>query len=243
MRLTNSLIKGIRRSAFLLDKLASVISLKTNKDSRIQMKRCLPWFKDNGDKTLRLDYQLDSRSVVFDLGGYEGQWASDIFSKYSCYIHVFEPHPAYCLNIKKRFYPNPKITVYEFGLSNENKKLEMNVSFDSSSLYKRGGEFVDICLVDCRDFFKTNRVSQIDLLKINIEGGEYDLLECLVETHYLKNIKNIQIQFHDFVPQALERMRNIQTRLSDTHTLTYQYEFVWENWKLKAIEAEIDEIK
>ena len=37
--------------------------------------------KDDAEK-LRLDYNLNENSVVFDLGGYEVQWASDIFSKY-----------------------------------------------------------------------------------------------------------------------------------------------------------------
>ena len=46
--------------------------------------------------------------------------------------------------------------------------------------------------------------------------------------------KNIQVQFHDFIIQnAEERMINIQRKLELTHELTYQYVFVWENWKLK----------
>ena len=44
-----------------------------------QEKRVLPWIKDKGDKTFRLNYDLHEDSLVFDLCGYEGQWASDIF--------------------------------------------------------------------------------------------------------------------------------------------------------------------
>ena len=50
-------------------------------------KRAIPWFKIQGDKTLRLNYNLNDASLVFDLGGYEGQWSSDIFSKYCCFIN------------------------------------------------------------------------------------------------------------------------------------------------------------
>ena len=70
------------------------------------------------------------------------------------------------------------------------------------------------------------------MIKINIEGSEYDLLEHLIETYFIANIGNIQVQFHNFIDNAKERMRNIQTNLAKTHKLTYQYEFVWENWKL-----------
>ena len=45
------------------------------------------WFDIKGDKTLRLQYPLNEESIVFDLGGYHGQWASDIFNKYMCNIN------------------------------------------------------------------------------------------------------------------------------------------------------------
>ena len=69
-------------------------------------------------------------------------------------------------------------------------------------------------------------------MKVNIEGGEYDLLEGLIENGLTARIRNIQVQFHDFVPNAYERMKNIQLSLSKTHKITYQFEFVWENWEL-----------
>ncbi len=76
--------------------------------------------------------------------------------------------------------------------------------------------------------------SKIELLKLNIEGGEYELLESLLENDCITYFKNIQVQFHDFLfDNAKERMTKIQEQLSKTHELTYQYEFVWENWKLK----------
>jgi hypothetical protein len=40
-----------------------------------------------------LEYDLNADSVCIDIGGYEGQWASDIFGRYGCTIHVFEPVP------------------------------------------------------------------------------------------------------------------------------------------------------
>lgn len=196
-----------------------------------QEKRCVPWFLDKGDKTLRLDYPLNENSVVFDLGGYEGQWASDIFSKYCCFIHVFEPVEKFFNKIEQRFSKNEKIFVHQFGLSNDNKKEKISIDGDSSSSFKTkdAGEYIE--LVSAIDFIKKHEISIIHLMKINIEGGEYDLLEHLVESGFINNILNIQVQFHDFVPNAEERMNNIQRQLSKTHSLTYQYPFVWENWQ------------
>src|SRR5438128_100809 len=77
------------------------------------------WFKSQGDRTYRLDYALSEQSVVFDLGGFEGQWASDIFAMYMPRIYVFEPVPSFVAKIKHRFRNNPKITVHPFGLAKE----------------------------------------------------------------------------------------------------------------------------
>jgi len=47
-------------------------NLKENELNEIQRKRVIPWFAVNGDQTLRLNYDLDANSLVFDLGGYKG---------------------------------------------------------------------------------------------------------------------------------------------------------------------------
>jgi cellulose biosynthesis protein BcsQ len=82
-------------------------------------------------------------------------------------------------------------------------------------------------------FLQEKDIKRIDLMKINIEGCEYNLLECLIGIGFIKNIKNIQVQFHDFVEDAEKRMMEIQKNLQKTHYLTYQYPFVWENWEIK----------
>lgn len=197
----------------------------------IQAKRCAPWFRDNGDKTLRLEYSLSDDSIVFDLGGYEGQWASDIFSMYCCSIYVFEPVETFANNIKTRFANNKKIHVYQYGLTSMTKSEEIFVDGDSSSTFKDNSSGEEIHLVKAIDFIKENNISKIDLMKINIEGGEYNLLEHLLDSKFIENIENIQVQFHDFFPDAEERMTAIQQKLEKTHSLTYQYPFVWENWR------------
>lgn len=198
----------------------------------IQHKRVEPWFKINGDKTLRLDYELDSFSIVVDVGGYEGQWSSDIFSKYCCSIFIFEPVEKFYEEISSRFKYNNKIKVYKAGLSSEDKDIKISLLNDSSSLFKSDENTENIKILDASIFFIKNNIKNIDLIKINIEGSEYELLENLISNDIIKNIHNIQVQFHDFVPNAKERMEKIQTELLKTHHLTYQYEFVWENWEI-----------
>ena len=45
-------------------------------------------------------------------------------------------------------------------------------------------------------FFKESS-STLKYLKIDIEGSEYNVLERLIETKLIHNIKNLYVEFHD----------------------------------------------
>jgi FkbM family methyltransferase len=200
----------------------------------LQYNRVQPWFAAKGDQTLRLDYDLNSDSIVFDVGGYKGEFAAEIVCKYNANIYIFEPIREFFLIIKNKFSNNEKVKPFNFGLAGKDQELEISLSDNSSSVYLNGENKETIQLKSIVDFIKTNKIKQIDLIKINIEGGEYELLESLIDNGCMSIFKNIQIQFHDFLfENAKERMNKIQENLSKTHELTYQYEFVWENWKRK----------
>jgi len=208
-------------------------------------KRVIPWERVHGDQTLRLDYALSSDSVVFDLGGFEGQWTSDIFSKFRCTVHVFEPVPHFADRIRKRFEKNPQILVYPFGLAGRTTTAEVLLDGDRSSIYgknlgRENKRRQSLNLVNMQDFIAEHQVKHIDLMKINIEGGEYDLLEYMLGAKLLVRIINLQLQFHDTCPDAIVRMGEIQTGLSSTHVKTWGYEFVWENWALKELSRDYE---
>lgn len=200
----------------------------------IQMERVKPWFKIKGDKNLRVNYALNENSVVFDLGGYKGDFAADIFCKYNCEIYIFEPIKEFYDITVKRFSKNQKIKVFHFGLSSKNEFAKIGLTDNSSSVFTESKNVQNIQLQSITNFLKEKKISKVDLIKINIEGGEYEVLESLIENNAISIFKNIQVQFHDFIiPDAKGRMMNIQENLTVTHELTYQFEFVWENWKIK----------
>lgn len=205
-----------------------------SKNNKIQAERVISWFVDKGDETLRLDYDLDENSIIFDVGGYKGEFARDIFCKYGCNIHVFEPLQEFFDICAQRFIKNKKVQSYHFGLANRTFNTDIHISDNASSIFNVEGVKTNIRLESICDFVSEKNIDSIDLIKINIEGGEYDLLDSLIENKLITKFKNIQVQFHDFViHNPRDRMEIIQKELIKTHELTYQYDFVWENWKLK----------
>ena len=190
------------------------------------------WFKDDGDKTLRLNYPLNENSIVFDVGGYEGKFADEIFNKYQCTIYVFEPVDKFYKSICERFKNNSKIKVFNFGLSDKDEEMIISVSDDASSIHTNSYNKENIILKSINSFIANNNILHIDLMKINIEGGEFQVLPALIDSNFVANIENLQIQFHNFITNSVEMRENIRKELSKTHQLTYDYYFVWENWEL-----------
>jgi FkbM family methyltransferase len=191
------------------------------------------WWKDRGDYTLRLDYELDKNSFVMDLGGYSGQWASDIYSRYCCRVAIFEPVDRFADNIRVRFAKNDKMQVYQYCLGCYSRMETISVCGTGSSVFKKAEQSEPIKIIDVAEWFADENITSVQLMKINIEGGEYELMERLIATGLVNIVENIQVQFHEISGDSAERMKNIQASLKKTHTPIYQYRFVWENWERK----------
>ena len=189
------------------------------------------WFKDKGDENHRVNYDLNENSLVIDLGGYLGEWTEKIHNKYSCNVYVFEPVFKYYNNIVEKFKNNSKIKVFNLGLSGLNNEVIIKHDNASSSIFIENGVEEKIKLVKYYDFISDNKIEHIDLIKINIEGSEYELLEHIIENNLQVKIKNLQIQFHKTFNDSEEKREKIRKVLSLTHKLTYDYTFVWENWE------------
>ena len=198
------------------------------------MKNIYKWQDDRGDQTLRLSYPLDLNSLVFDVGGYIGNFAADIFCKYNCNIYIFEPVTEFYEKVKARFSNNPKVKVFHAGLSDRSSAAKISINGTSSSVFNTNSENTEeIKFISVVDFINDHGIKKIDLMKINIEGGEYSLLDSLIEHDFLDITRYYQIQFHKFIPDAKEKRGNIRTELSKTHRLFWDYPFVWESWGKK----------
>jgi hypothetical protein len=76
-------------------------------------------------------------------------------------------------------------------------------------------------------------LSGSSLTKINCEGGEYSILESLIESGEVRHHENLQVQFHTVAPDWLNRYKAIHEGLKQTHMLTYDAPFCWQNWELR----------
>jgi len=188
------------------------------------------WFMDGGDNTRRLDFPLTRQSVVLDVGGYIGDWSVEIAKRYDPRIHVFEPMPETFKILRHNTENNPRISVYPFGLADGNRMARFSGPEGGSTTFGAGENGVNACLRDIKEVVDELDLGEIDLVKINIEGGEYDLLHRMFETELIPRCRYLMIQFHPWFPDAKRLRRELVGALSATHEVLWSYPFVWESW-------------
>jgi hypothetical protein len=76
--------------------------------------------------------------------------------------------------------------------------------------------------------------TDIDLMHVNIEGKEYSLLNHILDSGKMGTIKTLLVQFHyDRGREDYIDRQEIQRKLTDTHDIVFNYEFVWERWDIR----------
>ena len=183
------------------------------------------------DEALRYDYQLTKDSVVFDVGGFEGTWAYNIYEKYQSHIYVFEPVIAFYRDIKTKCQAQKYVEIYNWGLGSKDERVSLSVEGMSTSILSKSEDHLEFA--DFKDVAPIlSAFKKIDLIKLNIEGAEYDLLDYIIEKGLQSKLINIQVQFHMNIPDYENRRQKIREELAKTHHLTYDFAYTHENWEL-----------
>lgn len=189
-------------------------------------------WKRDGAEARRFDYPyLNADSTVIDLGGFRGEWADGIFVRYQPNIHVFEPHPRFAKALIDKYSHNPRIRVHACALGSEDGEFKLGDLGDASSSYHSQGHRHVCATVEAGAHLALFQVNSVDLIKINIEGGEYDIVPHLARIGFLPRIKTLQIQFHLVTGQSPDERDAIRDMLRQTHREAWCYPLVWEQWE------------
>lgn len=183
---------------------------------------------------------LQPGSIALDVGAYHGDWAARVHQMYRARIYAFEPDPPSIAYLGRRFATEPDIECLPYGLGGEDAWLPMVQRGMGSTLYavdtgggEDRGETEDRVEVQVRDVVGVLDElghAEVDIIKLNIEGAEYALLERLISAGRLHQIRVYTIQFHEWHEGAHRRRRRIQRELAKTHDKVWDYPFVWEQW-------------
>lgn len=218
------------------------------------------WKRTNSEER-RYEYDLDAQSVCIDLGAFHCEWALRISNMYNRpKIYAFEAIPQIyeigkanitgstrpkacqcmpgCTATEMHTpdtYTNIHLQNYAVGKENGEATISMGPGFGAaSSLHLVSDDeqhAVKVKVLSVKTMFHDLKLTNVDVMKINIEGAEYDVLECMIANGLHKMVDNFQVQFHRLGENYLERYRDIKNALAKTHKITWEFPFIWENWK------------
>lgn len=187
------------------------------------------FFQSGGDINL-YNLNLKNTSVVFDMGTYDGEYYYTLYNKFQPIIHTFEPIEEFTKNLPKV----PNLVINAFALGKQNETFKLSLSGNSSSAFTFGNKIT--CLKKkFIDYVTINNINSIDLIKINIEGGEYELLNAIIDCEWTDKIDMYLIQFHYLSHNPIAQRQKIINKLKQTHEPVFYYPFVWELWKRKDV--------
>ncbi len=198
------------------------------------MKKAVKEFTED----LRYQYPLTPDSIVIDCGGYEGNFAKIIAEKYGCRVHVYEPILEHAANILQRFENTPlanRIRVLHAGVGSHERKETFGVKGDQTGIACSGNRSEEVQIVAIEQVLGllAGMDRQVDLLKLNIEGMEYEVLEALLDRGLTHRFNNIQVQFHSHIPRAEQRRDYIKNLMMMNHQITWDADWIWTNFELR----------
>lgn len=176
-------------------------------------------------------YPLCPDSVVLDFGGYEGTFAAGIFQRYGCMVHLFEPVTKFYCDLARRFATNPRVALHKCGIGARSCVARFSIKGDMTGQWADNPESEEVSLLSPEEIFTMLGLKRVDLMKLNIEGSEFDVLDRLIETGLVSRMEHIQVQWHSVIQNAQERFDALQASLKNTHSLEWDHGWVWQSWR------------
>jgi FkbM family methyltransferase len=165
---------------------------------------------------------LLNKAVILDVGAYHGTHTL-FLSKFSKTVHAFEPAPEPLRFLQNNVESNKlsNVTIHPVGLGNKNAIMDL---YDTKNSGSPVASFIEnswdesksigkFNIVNGDQYLNYNKISNISLIKIDVEGYEKSVLQGLVKTIkkdkpviYVEIRKGIKDHSFTSVKQILELM-------------------------------------
>jgi len=165
------------------------------------------------------------KKIFLDVGANTGTNIGNFRKHYGddYYIYSFDANPKCIAEIKKKYDDDSKVTVMEYAASNEDGTAEFYLGPGETSVRsslrsdKTTGISKDrnitVAKLDLSKWIKENfEESDQIILYLDIEGGEYDVLEKLIDENMLSWFNEVYVEFHE------TKLRNLDM---DKHKFIY----------------------
>lgn len=147
---------------------------------------------------------LNQNSIIYSFGiGEDVSFDKAVIENHNCIVFGFDPTPKSINWVKQHQSLPSKFIFFEYGLADRSGMIDFYLPKNTEHV---SGSFVKQFNVDDKqkvlvemkswgEIMNTLRPTQIDVLKIDIEGAEYSVLDSVLESDV--PINQILIEFHE----------------------------------------------
>lgn len=183
-------------------------------------------------------YHFDSeekpqQGFIIDIGAGIGEYAIQAATACpGCHIYGFEPFPEsvafFDRNIQKNSLPN--VTAISAAVSSISGELVINTSSGNPLQFRTQTDDTSgdpVHTVQLMDFLHTHGIDEIEIAKIDCEGGEYDILLPLSKDE-LRKFKRIVMEYHNHLTthrhmEIVERLKEAGFRVQEEQNVVHSY--------------------
>lgn len=188
-----------------------------------------------------LDGTIDQHTVIVSVGlGEDISFDLAAIKQFGCQIHGCDPTPKSLQWLHKQQLP-PQFHVHAMGLGDQDGRVavippanEAHVSFSATRGRDQEGDAVEIDIVTLPTLMRQIDVDRLDVLKMDIEGFEYGVVNALAASSIRPG--QLLIEFHHGMytyqtadtQQAVDTLRSAGYRLFYVSSGGHEYGFVHE---------------
>jgi FkbM family methyltransferase len=182
---------------------------------------------------------LPKGATVIDLGANNGDITA-VLAQAGCRVFAFEPNIVAFRKLSKRFAHNKNVHVFNVAVSHRTALVKLhlheNTEKSNADLTQASSLHVDKNNVSAENFdlvISTDIKSimgsisdTISLMKIDIEGHEVEVINCLIDSELIDRIEKLFVETHENkVPSLIVPTQNLKEKVRSNHL---EKKFFWQ---------------
>jgi FkbM family methyltransferase len=169
---------------------------------------------------------ITGQDVCIDCGCNAGNVA-EVFLHKGAFVYAFEPHPYLFEILSKKYRQKSSIIIFNKAVWDKNTRMDIHVQKvkGSEALNLEGttlfGERIDarveskgsVEVIDLTEFI-TALNKRVKILKIDVEGAEFEIIEKIISTGLYEKIDHIFCETHPhFFPNGAGRLASLEDKI------------------------------
>jgi FkbM family methyltransferase len=225
------MIKTLKKIKYFFE--GKYISVNINKISK-------QWFGNQYGGFYLAQNSIDKLSVIYSVGiGEDISFDEGIMDSYGCKVFAFDPTPKSVVWVKENV-TTENFVFSPIGIAKEKGSrkfyLPTNNNHVSGSLHDiktvNNSNSIDLRFDSLSNIMKDNNHLKLDLLKMDIEGAEYEVIDHIQKNNI--DIKQILVEFHPHfekdgkkkTKKAIEKLESLGYRCFARSSSFLEYSFI-----------------